>query len=164
MNERWEAVEKVAGLIKDINELAPQTERHLPYCDILQKSIMRRKKSRDSLADEESRRASDHDDLIKSIFPNSDDIMKSMRVIWAMSSACRDRALFLTKRGRVGIGHETLQPGDQVWLLAGAKVPFILRRRDNGHMQLEGEIYVDGMMFGELWPPDESGLDEIVLD
>lgn len=89
----------------------------------------------------------------------------------------RSRILFRTKRGYIGLGPERLQPGDEVWLFAKARTPFILRQREGTafrreikdlfawtrHLQkgkssssgdaeyrtLIGETYVHGIMKGE---------------
>lgn len=59
------------------------------------------------------------------------------------------RSLFRTRKGYVGIGAQSLCPLDEVWLLAGASVPFILRRCDNESYELVGEAYLHGVMHGE---------------
>ena len=165
LDDRWLVVEKVAGLVNELTNMAPETKRHLPDSDILHKGVVRRHNCRDPLANRnENQKAEGSEDLIESIFSSADEVIKSNRVLWGMPSVCRGRALFLTEGGRVGIGHETLQPGDQVWLLAGAKVPFLLRQSHHDHMKLVGETYVDGMMFGELWPADGGTLDNVVLE
>lgn len=73
------------------------------------------------------------------------------------------RRLFLTKASTFGISHNTLKVGDEIWLLAGAKTPFVLRPRQDGTYELIGEAYVDGLMFGELWPEDEDVPVDITL-
>ncbi|KAE8152350.1 hypothetical protein BDV25DRAFT_137923 [Aspergillus avenaceus] len=40
------------------------------------------------------------------------------------------RCLFRTERGYLGLGPETIEPGDEVWLVAGSRTPFILRKLD----------------------------------
>jgi len=61
---------------------------------------------------------------------------------------CRD--LFITKQGYLGLGMMSLKVGDEVWILAGARVPLILRRRvEEGQYCLIGEAYVHGIMHGE---------------
>jgi hypothetical protein len=50
------------------------------------------------------------------------------------------RRLFLTKKS-LGIGPRSLRPGDSVWYLEGARVPFILRQ-DGPHYVLVGECYL----------------------
>ena len=44
------------------------------------------------------------------------------------------RTLFLTRGGYLGLGPATTKPGDEVWLVAGARTPFVMRGvpRDKG--------------------------------
>jgi hypothetical protein len=59
----------------------------------------------------------------------------------------------------MGIGTKMLQPGDQVWVLAGGSHSFILREDDSlqGHYILVGEAYVEGiMMSGDINKPYAS--------
>jgi len=39
--------------------------------------------------------------------------------------------------------------GDEVWVIAGADVPMVLRQRGGGKWSLVGECYVHGIMKGE---------------
>lgn len=49
------------------------------------------------------------------------------------------RVLFTTRDERfLGLGPQSLRQGDQVWLLAGAKVPHVLRPKENGKFELVG--------------------------
>lgn len=85
------------------------------------------------------------------------------------------RCLYRTKRGYIGLGPEETNPGDEVWLIAGARTPFILRKPDKKkpmkgkwllslrnsfhfgpgrgdaeeHRVFVGESYVHGLMDGE---------------
>ncbi|KAE8441123.1 hypothetical protein EG329_005835 [Mollisiaceae sp. DMI_Dod_QoI] len=49
----------------------------------------------------------------------------------------------------LGIGPESLKKWDEVWVIAGADVPMVLRPRGNGEWSLVGECYVHGIMEGE---------------
>ena len=85
------------------------------------------------------------------------------------------RCLYRTKRGYIGLGPEETNPGDEVWLIAGARTPFTLRKPDKKkpmkgkwllslrnsfhfgpgrgdaeeHRVFVGESYVHGLMDGE---------------
>ncbi|TGO16829.1 hypothetical protein BTUL_0023g00020 [Botrytis tulipae] len=59
------------------------------------------------------------------------------------------RTLFRTRKGYLGIGAQSLRPSDEVWVLAGALVPFILRRGEDEFYELVGEVYLHGVMHGE---------------
>lgn len=66
------------------------------------------------------------------------------------------RSLFRTRNGYLGIGAQSLRPLDEVWILAGASVPFILRKCEDESYELVGEAYLHGVMHGEAL---EWGLD-----
>jgi hypothetical protein len=59
------------------------------------------------------------------------------------------RTPFVTRKGRLGLGPESVQPGDSVAVFGGGDVPFILGASDGEKFQLVGEAYVDGIMDGE---------------
>ena len=59
------------------------------------------------------------------------------------------RRLFRTGKDFLGNGPRSLEVDDQVWVLAGAKVPFVLRPLENGRYQVVGQAYVHGIMHGE---------------
>ncbi|KAF2120521.1 heterokaryon incompatibility protein-domain-containing protein [Lophiotrema nucula] len=70
----------------------------------------------------------------------------------ALASAwtyCRNRKLFLTKNGSLGLGPAALEIGDRVCVLLTATVPFVLRPYD-GFYRLAGACYVRYIMAGEL--------------
>ncbi|KAK2616075.1 hypothetical protein N8I77_002784 [Diaporthe amygdali] len=66
----------------------------------------------------------------------------------------RARCLFRTEAGRFGLGPRIARVGDTVWLLSGARTPFILRPAHGLHgdrqVSLIGEAYVHGAMDGKL--------------
>lgn len=90
-----------------------------------------------------------------SIFPehvahNYDSNLGSQRFLRNMS-ACAERIFFTTKRGLFGIGPRVLKPGDICSILAGSRVPLILRpSSEKGCYKLVGECYVGGVMWGEM--------------
>ncbi|PSR77686.1 hypothetical protein BD289DRAFT_142389 [Coniella lustricola] len=67
----------------------------------------------------------------------------------------RKRVLFRTQGGRLGLGPQSLRPGDNITLLAGTRTPYILRPRREGPdntivvFKFMGEAYVHGIMYGE---------------
>ncbi|QSZ33465.1 hypothetical protein DSL72_005033 [Monilinia vaccinii-corymbosi] len=77
---------------------------------------------------------------------SKDDFSCLEREIEAANDA---RSLFRTGKGYLGIGAQSLCPSDEVWLFAGAAVPFILRRRQDEFYELVGEAYLHGVMHGE---------------
>ncbi|KAE8378665.1 heterokaryon incompatibility protein-domain-containing protein [Aspergillus bertholletiae] len=67
----------------------------------------------------------------------------------------RGRLLYRTKRGYLGLGPWSAQPGDEVWVISGARTPFVLRKSSSSDSSetekrtLIGETYVHGIMNGE---------------
>jgi hypothetical protein len=59
------------------------------------------------------------------------------------------RRLFRTRTKFLGTGPKSLRKDDELWVIAGAPVPFVLRRLPNGNHQVVGEAYVYGVMHGE---------------
>jgi hypothetical protein len=64
-----------------------------------------------------------------------------------------NRSLFVTIGGHLGIGPVEMLAGDEVYVLAGSGMPFVLRKEvteSNGILyRLVGECFVDGIMGGE---------------
>ena len=65
------------------------------------------------------------------------------------------RSFFLTEKGYFGLGPRVVRPGDQCAVLAGAKVPFVLREAPGDGERRErwglvGECYLHGIMHGEV--------------
>jgi hypothetical protein len=83
----------------------------------------------------------------------------NMALVRRSVEACTpNRRFFVTRRGYCGLGPVDAQPGDQIFVLAGAGLPFLLReageRRVNGLGKIKahslvGECYVHGIMDGE---------------
>lgn len=59
------------------------------------------------------------------------------------------RRLFVTEKGYVGLGADSVQTGDKVFVFPGGLVPFVLRTSIEGSYRLVGEAYVHGIMRGE---------------
>jgi hypothetical protein len=76
----------------------------------------------------------------------------------ALSGVLPNHAFFLTKMGYIGVGPPDTQVGDQVWILNGGRLPFVLREKEskkytcNGSLRfsLVGDAYVHGIMDGEF--------------
>jgi hypothetical protein len=58
------------------------------------------------------------------------------------------RRLFRTSRGLMGLGPAAAQIGDQVCVLLGGQVLYVLRGCNEGEFEFVGECYVHGMMDG----------------
>jgi Heterokaryon incompatibility protein (HET) len=68
----------------------------------------------------------------------------------------RNKKVFRTANGYVGTANISLRDGDQVCILFGGNVPYILRP-ENDHYLLIGEAYVHGVMDGEVIQEYEKG-------
>ncbi|RSL55851.1 hypothetical protein CEP53_006965 [Fusarium sp. AF-6] len=70
-----------------------------------------------------------------------------------MRSATEGRKLFMTESGLFGLGPKSLgqdsSSKDEVWILMGARVPFILHHVEGCKYRIVGEAYVHGIMYGE---------------
>lgn len=69
------------------------------------------------------------------------------------SHAATNRRFFVTAGGRWGLGPDAMREGDVCAILAGADVPFVLRPvagKGRGDFRLVGQVYVYGVMYGEL--------------
>ncbi|KAF5012184.1 hypothetical protein FDECE_1739 [Fusarium decemcellulare] len=70
-----------------------------------------------------------------------------------MRSATEGQKLFITESGLFGLGPKSLgqdpSSKDEVWLLMGARAPFILHHVEGSKYRVVGEAYVHGIMYGE---------------
>ncbi|KAK8239627.1 hypothetical protein IWZ00DRAFT_533904 [Phyllosticta capitalensis] len=84
-----------------------------------------------------------------------------------ITKKCKRRNLYKTRLGYLGLGRLEVEPGDEVWLFAGARTPFVVRRLDpdsgENVFQFKGETYVHGLMFGEGFKGREQDLVELQL-
>lgn len=86
-------------------------------------------------------------------------------------SFCRgihNRRLFMTRKGYLGIGPRMMETGDSIFVLAGGRTPFLMRRgevmlanRNCKGYELVGDAYVHGIMFGEAMKSIERGTEPI---
>lgn len=84
----------------------------------------------------------------------------------AFSNACHRRRLFRTAGGRLGLGPQTMQPGDVAVILYGGNTPYILRyHEDANDYESIGECYIDGVMFGEAVEKHrEEGREDVIFN
>ena len=77
-----------------------------------------------------------------------------------------NQSFFVTRLGRIGFGHWESKPGDQIWILHGGRVPFILRPRANEKnlgYDFVGWCYCQGIMRGELFAEGSEVAPEQIL-
>jgi hypothetical protein len=80
-----------------------------------------------------------------------------------MKATTFGRRLFETSRGFMGLGPPGAQVGDQVCLLLGGQVLYVLRDREDGYREFIGECYVHGMMDGQACEDKSFSIRDIVL-
>lgn len=82
-------------------------------------------------------------------------------------SSGSSRRLFRTDNGLLGTGMKSVAKGDEVWVLAGSKLPMLVRKRQvagcDNEFILIGETYLHGVMHWESSGTDLPGLRDIVL-
>jgi hypothetical protein len=61
----------------------------------------------------------------------------------------RGRRLFVTEKGYLGIGRNSIRTGDSVFILPGCSAPLVLRANGPKY-SLVGDLHVDGWMSGEM--------------
>ncbi|KAF2653328.1 HET-domain-containing protein [Lophiostoma macrostomum CBS 122681] len=63
---------------------------------------------------------------------------------------CASRKIFQTEQGLFGLGPSSLQTGDIVAVIYGARVPIILHPTEDRSWRVLGDSYVHGIMNGEI--------------
>ena len=58
--------------------------------------------------------------------------------------------MLVTNTGRLGVTHNGVEIGDQIFLCSGMRLP-VLVRPDRGYNKFVGVIFLHGVMEGELW-------------
>ena len=72
---------------------------------------------------------------------------------------------FTTSEGLMGIGPQSLLAEDSIWLIPGAEVLFIFRRRSGGdRYEFVGDAYVHGLMHGEAVDDAVKNMTAVELD
>lgn len=83
------------------------------------------------------------------------------RIIQDMAVSRADgNCLFLTDGGLLGIATEQLLEGDEVYLVAGLRLPMVFRRAQAVGYRCIGAAYVHGVMKGEMWDINQDALEE----
>ncbi|KAI4860062.1 HET-domain-containing protein [Hypoxylon rubiginosum] len=99
--------------------------------------------------------------MMEGSFLDSDRRSDWRKTMWS------NQTLFFTKTGFIGLGPSTVTRGDEIWILSGGRVPFMLRPREGVRVQTEknktgdcyfvGDVHMPGLMYGEAV---EGRLDE----
>jgi hypothetical protein len=72
----------------------------------------------------------------------------SLTLLMAISAKANGRRFMISSNNYIGLAPNEAQVGDEIFVLAGSSVPFILRP-EGGHHLVVGEAYVHGLMDGE---------------
>ncbi|KAE9372692.1 hypothetical protein N431DRAFT_439751 [Stipitochalara longipes BDJ] len=89
-------------------------------------------------------------DHFKADSPGRQEVQENIeRFNVAVGLTLESRRLFITREGRLGMGPQSLECGNEIWVLEGANIPFVLKRLDEKSFQLVGEAFVFGAMHGE---------------
>jgi hypothetical protein len=57
----------------------------------------------------------------------------------SVCGAIANRKFFVTREGKLGLGPNALQVGDEVYVVDGSKVPFVLRKADLSNLDRQQE-------------------------
>ncbi|KXS94610.1 hypothetical protein AC578_7046 [Pseudocercospora eumusae] len=77
---------------------------------------------------------------------------------------CSYRRFFVTEMGRIGLGPQLLKKGDQIVILYGSRVPYVLRKHEKEAWYVLGECYLHGVMYGEaIVAHRESGREDMLF-
>ncbi|KAI5924212.1 heterokaryon incompatibility protein-domain-containing protein [Camillea tinctor] len=74
----------------------------------------------------------------------------------------KDRRLFVTEKGYLGVALETISEGDAVYILPGSRVPIILRHSEAA-FTVVSDAYVHGIMDGEAMPKDSEAIEQLEI-
>jgi heterokaryon incompatibility protein (HET) len=97
------------------------------------------------------------------------DNCQSNDVVESLTSMTLNQAFFITEEGQLGIGPPHTLKGDQVWVLRGSRVPFVLRPRPTdegarrGHAFI-GDAYVHNVMDGQFHAANTDKLESIWIE
>lgn len=74
------------------------------------------------------------------------------------------RSLWVSKEKYIGLAPRSARQGDEVWIIHGSRIPFVLRKRPDGSHEFLGEAYVHGIMNGEFFKrQNDLVIENIVL-
>lgn len=117
------------------------------------------------------RRANDNDARLAALQFQADSPLNKL-ICNSVRMMIVGQTFFVTKRGYVGVGPPNLVEGDEVWVLSGGKVPFILRPTTGDKsprssatplFSLTGDAFVYGIMDGEAIALHKGGPQAVYL-
>ena len=81
----------------------------------------------------------------------------------AFKDAIECRKFGVTSNGYMGLFPQTTRVGDEICVISGGYIPFVVRRQSGSNFQLVGECYVHGIMNGEVMEMTELSSAEMTL-
>ena len=98
--------------------------------------------------------------LKEGILPCLEDLTQAELSSIALWASPTRRRFYITNNGYMGLCYIYVRPGDQVFLLSGGNVPFVIRRihKEDDIIQyysLQGDSYIHGFMDGEALLRDD---------
>lgn len=171
--EIWDAIDhhfasdisKLFEIIEDVTSLYPNLHALVPSASLLQQAWLARLDSRCSR--EEGLAISYQQINVASGNADFDSqrayVVDTQKHSIACTSYHPTRKLLSTSRCMIGLASERVQVGDEIWLLAGARVPYVIRRQQNGLTIFVCAAYIDGVMRGERWPTEVTTLESLSL-
>lgn len=79
-----------------------------------------------------------------------------------LRTSCQGRRLFITDNGLIGLAASESRIGDDIYVLPGAKVPYVIRKKGR-YSRLIGECYTNNFMKGEALDDPSLQLEEILI-
>ena len=88
-------------------------------------------------------------------------VYRLMQIAFKDAIACR--RFGVTSKGYMGLFPQTTHFGDEICVISGSHIPFVVRRQSGDDFQLVGECYVHGTMNGEVLQKTELSSTEMTL-
>jgi hypothetical protein len=88
-------------------------------------------------------------------FPNSERTSLSLDHLFLLDDLAGNlfgQKVFKSRHGFLGVCNIRGEVGDRIVLARGCSIPLVIRQREDGYFTLVSPAYVDGTMYGELWP------------
>ena len=126
-------------------------ETQTEFLEFLEDDVQRQKIAK--LVGSETETPTTAQEIIEAICLMSDSWTHDIILSWRLMKNAilgTEKFLFSTNSGYLGLAPKSSEVGDAVWIVQGAKIPFILRSTGKERFRFIGEAYVHGRMFGEM--------------
>jgi hypothetical protein len=94
--------------------------------------------------------------LAANVSPRGDTTQQAEAWIEALQRSTLRKRFFVTEKGLIGMAPPNLAAGDQLVVLYGGRVPFLVRSVGK-HYEFVEETYVHGYMFGRAVDDERAG-------